>query len=123
MLDIRYRLNVYFVIISLIGLLPINFKNSIINHTYFFSIRLDYIFHSLLFLPWFFFKPKKIDNPFIWFLIGLLLGVSIEYLQYIVPYRTFNLKDLFANFSGLCVGTIFGLLLELVKKSNKTISE
>lgn len=116
MLAIRSRLNVYFAIISLVVLLPINFKNSIINHIYFFSFRLDYIFHSLLFLPWFFLKPKKIDKPFMWFLIGLLLGVSIECLQYMVPYRTFNMKDLFANFSGLCVGTIFGLLLELVKK-------
>jgi VanZ family protein len=116
------RFNIYFVTISLLVLLPVDFKKSIVNHTYIFNLRLDYILHSLLFSPWFFFKPAKINKHFIWFLIGFLLGSSIECLQYFVPYRTFNLKDILANFLGLCAGTILGLWLELVIKKSKNMS-
>lgn len=40
----------------------------------------------------------------------LIYGVAIEFVQYYIPYRTFNPVDIFAN---LC-GVVFGVLIWII---------
>lgn len=105
---------IYVAGILMLVLLPINSKESTINHTYIFKLRLDYLFHALLFVPWMFLKPKgsfKISS-FIWLIAGFIFALASESFQYFIPYRAFNINDLFANLMGVSIGLF---LLALIK--------
>ena len=42
----------YCLTLLLLAILPINGVSSPLNHTFIVKIRLDYLFHSLVFIPW-----------------------------------------------------------------------
>ena len=104
---------IYLIFMLLLVILPINGCESRINHTFILKIRLDYIFHALLFSPWMFFyeliKPfsgVKKFNFIIWLFVGILFCIFSESVQYIIPYRTFNINDMIANCSGIFLSVI-----------------
>ena len=41
----------------------------------------------------------------------LIFGIAIEFIQYYIPYRTFNPVDIFANLSGVVFGVFLWVLL------------
>lgn len=105
----------YTFILVLIAVLPLNSSDFAINHTFVISIRLDYLLHCAIFIPWVFllqrvtrlnlrsFPAKTLG----WLVIGVLFAMAMEAIQYILPYRAFNINDLLAN--GL--GVLFGFLV------------
>lgn len=103
---------VYVVALFAVSMLPINGKDSVINNTYVLSeIRLDYFMHSILLIPWMLLRlfyaktsPKELIQ---WFLIGIVLAILAEGVQYFLPYRTYNVIDLVANLLGVFLGTLF----------------
>lgn len=114
---------VYTVIIPLLAVLPLNGTNSRLNNTYIISIRLDYLLHVGIFTLWLilyrvaYFSTKtnyrrgetvKLISLF------LLFAILSEVIQSFIPYRSFNLNDLIANF----LGVIIGLLILFVKPGN-----
>lgn len=110
----------YAFVLLLVAVLPINGKQAAINHVFIFDVRLDYILHSLLFVPWMvsvFFISKsnaynvEIIDIVIWLLVGVWLTVFTEGVQLFISYRTFNYKDLISNFIGLFTGLIFYLII------------
>ena len=105
----RNYLFVYLFIIFLGIVLPINNKESTINHTYVFSLRLDYLFHILIFAPWFYFYKTlnfKI-NKFVWLFLGFGIAILFELIQNLIPYRTYNYFDMLFNI----VGILFSFIL------------
>lgn len=74
-------------------------------------IRADYLVHALLFFPWafFMFAFKKI-NKVVWLLLGVMLGVLMEAVQYFLNYRSFDFYDMIAD----SVGLVLGLLIVVV---------
>jgi len=54
----------------------------------------------------FFGKALRI-KPLLWLFIGLLFASATEGLQYLLPYRAFNLNDMLANGLGVLVGFLF----------------
>lgn len=119
---------IYILIVFLLILLPINGKESKINHTYILKVRLDYIFHVLLFLPWMFFYLfiKQFNfgnyfNRFNWFILGLVFCIFAEFLQYYIPYRSFNLKDMAANCLGVVVSLIMFILYTQIKNNSEAV--
>jgi VanZ family protein len=96
--------------------LPINGKDQVFGHsndTYIINIRLDYISHFVLFIPWVilaylsFGKESAFLNFDAYIFISLLIfAVLSEYIQYYLPYRTFNINDLLANVFGVLLGII-----------------
>ncbi|SOD81283.1 VanZ family protein [Spirosoma fluviale] len=108
---------VYTVLILLLVALPINGKDQPfgkLNDNYVLQIRLDYLSHAFLFVPWvllvsygweFHGRSQK------WwtgsFLLALLFAAFCEYLQLLLPYRTFNINDLVSN----CLSIVLGYLL------------
>jgi VanZ family protein len=107
----------YAAAIFILAVLPINGKDSHIDHVYLINIRLDYVIHAAIFLPWMLLYRLALKNPFEgkrWkilltgLLSGLLFAAVTEGVQYIVPYRSFNVNDLIGN----VIGVILGAALE-----------
>jgi VanZ family protein len=108
--------SLYLLIIILMILLPINSKESSLNNNYVLYIRADYLGHSFLFLPWMWLKPFNTRKLFIlvWLIGGVVFAGITEGIQYFLPYRSFNVNDLFANFAGL----IFSCLSIVIFQKN-----
>jgi VanZ family protein len=103
----------YAVSIFVLSVLPINGKYSHINHVYLINIRLDYVVHAAIFLPWmllYTLAVKGLVTGQRWkilltgLLSGLLFAAVTEGVQYIVPYRSFNVNDLIGNVIGVVLG-------------------
>ena len=113
------RLKVFFIayttIIVLLAILPINNSGSVINNTYIVSVRLDYLLHFAIFLPWMFLLWKIAEvsgknnfyNTVLYILLGLAFAVATEMIQYFLPYRAFNINDMIANGLGIMIGSVF----------------
>jgi len=111
---IKYLFFGYAILLLLLAVLPINIKGSTINHTYIVSIRLDYLLHCTIFLPWIFLMRKfsgtnfqlSFARPLMWISVGLLFAIFTEVLQFYLPYRAFNINDLLANGLGILFGAV-----------------
>lgn len=97
----------YVALIVLLVALPLNSTGSLNNITII-TFRGDYFFHALAFLPWVFFKPSFNQTIALWLFLGLLFAAGTEGMQYILPYRAFNVNDLVANIFGVFIG--FGIV-------------
>jgi glycopeptide antibiotics resistance protein len=107
----------YLIFIVLLVSLPLNTSGEL-NDINIIQIRGDYFFHALLFLPWVFFKPA-INLRFFWFsFAGLLIAAGSEALQYLLPYRAWNINDLIANVSGVVIGIALYSILIGTKQKN-----
>ena len=106
----------YLLFLFLIAIIPINNVSSgTLNSVFIVRIRLDYLLHSLIFIPWIFlysvtFRPEKISDKLIMVVAGLLMAFATEGVQYFIIYRAYNSNDLLANFLGVLLGS-FALLL------------
>ena len=116
----------YCIALLLLAILPINGVSSPLNHTFIVKIRLDYLFHSLVFIPWMLIisfafsygnRSKKISYIPIWLFYGLLAAFITEGIQYFLPYRSFNINDLLANLIGVILGIS---LLPLIRTNPRT---
>ena len=116
----------YCIALLLLAILPINGVSSPLNHTFIVKVRLDYLFHSLVFIPWMlliFFAYNngnryiKLSYIPIWLSYGLLVALFTEGIQYFLPYRSFNINDLLANLIGVILGIS---LLPLIRTNPRT---
>lgn len=126
-LNKKIFLGIYLLAIVLLVMLPINDKGSKLNHTYLLTIRMDYICHALLFSPWmycfrFFSRLQAAGylHKAAWFFSGLCFSAAVELIQYFLPYRTLNVKDLVANGSGVVLGAIVMAISEKINNNSET---
>lgn len=99
---------IYLVLILLLVVLPLNNGESFLSNTYVVKIRLDYLGHVLLFLPFLFLgKQAGWLKPFPVVLFGIGYAWFSEGIQYVLPYRALNINDLIANTLGIILGSIF----------------
>jgi VanZ family protein len=107
---------VYTITIPILAVLPINGSNSRLNDTYLISIRLDYILHVGIYFLWMILYKlaynskiatfRKIES--LWFvLLVVLFALLSEFVQSLIPYRSFNINDLVANLIGVFSGLLF----------------
>jgi glycopeptide antibiotics resistance protein len=101
--DVRKLFWLYFSAIVLLVILPINSAGELNNITIL-RLRGDYFLHALLFVPWAFFYPAIKSNKLFWLLYGFLFAAGSEAIQYLLPYRAFNINDLIANIIGVMTG-------------------
>ena len=107
--NIRWLTGIYLLILLLGSLLPLNNGTSL-NNTYIVEVRSDYFLHFLMMLP----LPVLLGLTFrnhsgIWWrvlLFGLLVVGFCEGIQLLIPYRSFNINDMFANGLGALLGLI-----------------
>lgn len=93
---------IYAITIILLAILPLNSSGSLNNITIL-RFRGDYFLHALMFLPWAFFRPSFRFSNGTWLLLGLLFAAGSEALQYLLPYRAYNVNDLAANVIGVAL--------------------
>ncbi|MFU8844551.1 MAG: VanZ family protein [Bacteroidales bacterium] len=104
----------YTIIVLLLAVLPLSNSVVVINNIYVISIRMDYILHFVIFMPWVFllrmvsnwsFKTVPVKTLAL-ILAGLLFASSTELVQYFLAYRAFNINDLIANNLGVLLGAV-----------------
>ena len=114
-IQLRLLFGGYLFFLILIAVLPLNGSSSTpLNHVFVVRIRLDYLLHASLFIPWVFiyvatFRPAGLTEIFIMAGAGLLMAFATEGVQYFLTYRSYNINDLLSNFLGVILG--FALLL------------
>jgi glycopeptide antibiotics resistance protein len=107
----RYFL-LYLLFLILMAVLPLNGSASVhLNDIYVFHLRLDFLLHSILFIPWVFlyamsFRPAGLSEKLLMIAAGLLMAFSTEGVQYFLSYRSYNINDLLSNFLGVILGAI-----------------
>lgn len=93
--------------IILLVTLPLTGLNHQLSHNFILEIRLDYLSHIFLFLPFaFLFSRAYSLKLLLILLIGLLFAIGSEGLQFFLPYRTFNINDLLSNALGILTGVV-----------------
>jgi glycopeptide antibiotics resistance protein len=113
MMSFKNLFKVYSVFILLLVTLPINGTNSFLNNTYIIEIRLDYLLHAALFIPFIFVLRKAWPvKLFSALLYGILFATFGEGIQYFLPYRSFNINDLLANNLGIILGIAVAVIGE-----------
>jgi glycopeptide antibiotics resistance protein len=99
----------YLLILVLGSVLPLN-NGTTLNNTYLVELRSDYLLHAIVLLPLPVLLTLRFRNSTsLWgrvILFGLLMVIFCEGVQLLIPYRTFNINDLFANGVGVLIGLI-----------------
>lgn len=109
----------YTVLILLLVTLPLNGQDQLLgnlNDNYVFQIRLDYLSHATLFIPWVLliwwgwqWSLKSWPAQALGLLAALAFAISCEYIQLPLPYRTFNINDLVSNALSVVLGFLIAL--------------
>jgi VanZ family protein len=92
------------------------------------EIRLDYLYHIIIYLsgtilailyavP----SPKfPAKSSFLRTMLAvsfmILLALLLEYIQKLIPSRTFNINDIISNLMGVLLGTVLTIILLLRKQ-------
>ena len=107
----KWLIIAYVIAILILSIAPTNSNKHVdLSSTSILHIRSDYLLHALLFVPWmilirFRCKKKKGIGFFIKTLaMGLLLAAVSEGVQFVLPYRSFNVVDLEANWLWVVIG-------------------
>jgi VanZ family protein len=106
----------YTLLILLLVTLPLNGEDQFLgklNDNYVLQIRFDYLSHALLFIPWVLvvvygwrIYAKSYSQIVLAFVLALAFAAFCEYLQLLLPYRTFNINDLVSNELGVTLGCL-----------------
>lgn len=117
---------VYTGLILLLVALPLNGEDQLLgklDDNYVLEIRLDYISHALLFIPWVLTRhfgwvhaPRRFIHTIPSFVLSLSFAASCEFLQLLLPYRTFNINDLVANGLSILLGYLLLGVLPWIRR-------
>jgi VanZ family protein len=116
---LKWLVIAYTALIILLSVMPVNSHatSATLNGTHIFRLRLDYLLHAALYIPWviliwlftrFSFRSGWL-KALTYLAFCLFFAALMEYLQLFVPSRTFNYLDLSSNITGVTLG--FLLLL------------
>ncbi len=107
-MSLRKLFFIYLLLLIIAAVFPHTTIKSVRIENLHVEIRLDYLIHVCLYLPCMFLIQKGIiRRPANSFLIGIVIGISLEGIQLFLSYRTFNINDLLANIIGLFLGSLF----------------
>lgn len=113
---------IYMLILLLLSTLPINGDdtNSILNNNYTLSIRWDYLVHAFVYIPMVpLLKIRLASQKTIKIiLLSLTFAISLEAIQLLVPWRTFNVNDMASNTLGVGMGFLLLLLIKRISGRN-----
>ncbi len=112
----------YFIILLLLMWAPVGGLGVPLDN-FVLGIRLDHLLHASVYIPCCFFL---MDFPVVgWnhrfgcWLTATLIALTTESVQYLLPYRGFDINDLVANIMGVTLGW---LILAILKRNQNRIS-
>ena len=115
----RWMRWVYFVALLVLMWAPMGFVGVQLDN-FVLGIRFDHLLHASVYIPCTFslcdfrvFRQRASRTGVALLLAAALIGTVTETVQYLLPYRGFDINDLVANFMGVTLGW---LLLRLFKK-------
>ena len=94
----------YFVLLAILMWAPLNGLDVALNR-YVFGLRLDHLLHGAVYLlcPLFLMDFLNRRKGHI-LLLAIVIGIFTEFVQYLLPYRGFDVNDLVANVIGCILG-------------------
>jgi len=97
---------VYFVLLAVLMWAPLNGLGLPLDN-FVFGLRLDHLLHGLVYVPCAFFLMDLLHRRK-WTVLGVAaaIGLFTELVQYLLPYRGFDVNDLVGNCMGIIVGWI-----------------
>lgn len=95
----------YVVLVIVLAVIPLGNSTHLEKITVI-HFRADHILHALVFIPWAFFCIRLKKNLLPWFAWGILYAISAESIQYLLPYRSFNISDMLSNIIGVSAGFV-----------------
>ncbi|MBP9990172.1 MAG: VanZ family protein [Bacteroidales bacterium] len=111
----RWEAPLYFIMLAILMWAPLN-GLGIPMDNFIFGIRIDHLYHASIYLFCAFFWQDWLNrNMKLVLLLAILTGIVTEFVQYLLPYRGFDINDLIANILGATIGW-FALWMHLKKR-------
>lgn len=118
---------IYTIALILVSVMPINSSHTALNHNYIVTIRLDYFLHAGIFIPWIVLiwmsrgSTFRTSLPGIigWVFLSLLFAALMEFVQYLLPYRAYNINDLLSNLTGVLLGYAIVVVMIFAGRRNQ----
>lgn len=114
----------YLIAVFLMVIVPLGGFSTTLNNTTMIGFRLDYLLHALIFLPLTVLWHLGFPHHPLWLILAgsFLVAAGMEGLQYLLPYRAYNVNDMLGNWAGALLGGILVWLLgSFYKKSEKNL--
>jgi glycopeptide antibiotics resistance protein len=102
-LNIKIITYIYIIALLLATVLPIN-GSGVLSNNYTLSIRWDYLLHTLVYVPVPILMNVVVKNRGKVIFFSILIAAGLEFLQMVIPFRSFNVNDLMANMIGVAMG-------------------
>jgi glycopeptide antibiotics resistance protein len=111
----RVLLFLYLAFLVVMVVVPLGGLNTTLSDTFLFQLRLDYLVHAVVFAPLVVLWRLSFTRHPLWLIIltGLALAAGLEGIQFLLPYRSWNVNDALGN----AVGVVMGCVLVGVMKS------
>ena len=105
-----------YLLLLLVGaLIPLGMGSEPLSNNYTFHIRADYLLHALFYIPLplllLLSRSGRKGGWLTVILVSLVVVILFETVQMLVPYRAFNINDLFANGVGVLIGLLPALFV------------
>ena len=95
---------VYFILLAVLMWAPLNGLGIPLDN-YVFGLRMDHLLHALVYVPCPFFLMDLLQRRYWRVLgVGILIGLFTEFVQYLLPFRGYDVNDLIANAGGNLIG-------------------
>jgi glycopeptide antibiotics resistance protein len=104
----QYLLFLYLAVLVVMVVVPLGELNAALSDTSVLSLRLDYLGHVVLFAPLVVLWRLGFPGHSVWKIAaaGVLLAVGLEGVQYVLPYRNWNVNDAVGNGFGVGIGCL-----------------
>lgn len=93
----------YFIGLAILMWAPLNGIGIPLNN-YVFGLRLDHLLHASVFIPCTLFLMDLLDRKWAVWLSAVAISLLTESVQWLLPYRGFDINDMVANFFGVSLG-------------------
>jgi glycopeptide antibiotics resistance protein len=106
----KYRVLLFmylaFLVVVMVVVVPLGGLNTTLTDTFLFQLRLDYLVHAVVFAPLVVLWRLSFTRHPLWLIIltGLALAVGLEGVQFLLPYRAWNVNDAVGNAVGVVMG-------------------
>lgn len=106
----KYRILLILYLLALLVMVtvPLEGVNTTMSDTFVFELRLDYLVHVVAFAPLVVLWRLGFPGHSVWMIMvaGVVLAVGLEGVQYLLPYRSWNVNDAVGNMIGVGIGCL-----------------
>lgn len=105
----------YLLMLLVAALIPLGMASETLVNNYTFDIRADYLLHAFVYIPLplllLLSRSGRKGGWLAVIIVSLVVVILFETVQILIPYRAFNINDLFANGVGVLIGLVPAMLV------------